>query len=78
MMGKVSIVAAVSAFLGAMMVAPVASQTATDEPSLPGIAEVGIAYGKFDTLFTLITNAGLAGALEVEGPVSKFYIYIDA
>ena len=38
---------------------------------LPGIAEVGIAYGEFTTLFDALQAAGLGDALDVEGPISK-------
>ena len=53
---------------------PPAESSGSPVGELPGIAEVGIAYGEFDTLFTAIQNAGLADALEVDGPLSKYRV----
>jgi uncharacterized surface protein with fasciclin (FAS1) repeats len=65
---------AATAALGAAALAPTASAAPADAQASASknIVQTAAAAGKFDTLLALVKQAGLAGALKGDGPLTVF------
>jgi len=68
---KLVALAAVGA-LSLSAIAPVASMASAKPAAKPNIVQTAVAAGQFKTLVKLVKQAGLAGALQGNGPLTVF------